>query len=153
MRESGVILHISSLPSPYGIGTFGEKAYKFVDFLKKSKLKYWQVLPLNQTSFGDSPYQSPSAYAGNPYFIDLDVLIEEGLLQKSFVDSLDFGDDNLNVDYGIMFENRYKALRAAFEKFEKSTAYEEFCVKNSFWLDDYSLFMAIKVANEYKSFL
>lgn len=152
MRKSGIILHISSLPSQHGIGTLGEEAYNFVRFLKKSKVKFWQVLPLNQTSYGDSPYQSPSAYAGNPYFVDLDILINEGLLKKEYVNSFDFGDDPLNVDYGKMFENRYIVLREAFNNFEKSKEYDEFCENNKFWLEDYSLFMAIKVQFNFASF-
>ena len=101
-RSAGVLMPVSSLPGPYGIGTFGEKAYEFVDNLVKARQKYWQVLPLGPTSFGDSPYASFSAFAGNPYFIDLDMLIEEGLLTKEFVDSKRWNIEDQYVDYGLV---------------------------------------------------
>ena len=102
-RSSGILMHISSLPSPYGIGTFGREAYAFVDKLVCARQRYWQVLPLGPTSYGDSPYQSFSAFAGNPYFIDLDLLTDEGLLERSYVASLDWGCDARMVDYGVVF--------------------------------------------------
>ena len=106
-RSSGVLLPISSLPAPYGIGTFGRTAYEFVDFLKKAGQRYWQILPLGPTSYGDSPYQSFSSSAGNPYFIDLDLLIEDGLLTKEEVSSRNWGTEPRYVDYGKLYENRY----------------------------------------------
>lgn len=119
-RGSGILLHISSLPSPYGIGTFGKSAYLFIDFLKESGQTYWQVLPLGITSFGDSPYQSASSYAGNPYFIDLDMLCDWGLVPKEALPQLDeFGK---MVDYSQLFITRYALLRTAF-----SHGYGEIC--------------------------
>ena len=98
-RGSGILLHLSSLPSPYGIGTMGKEAYAFVDFLEQAGQKYWQLLPVGPTSYGDSPYQSFSTFAGNPYFIDFDLLAEEGSLQKSDYDGLMWGDNPEAVDY------------------------------------------------------
>ena len=112
-RSSGILMHISSLPSPYGIGTFGKEAYAFSDFLARAKQRYWQVLPLGPTSYGDSPYQSFSAAAGNPYFIDLDTLIDEELLLPEDV-ACDWGDDPMRVDYGRVFEHRFTVLKRAF---------------------------------------
>lgn len=114
MRASGILMHISSLPSDYGIGTMGVEAYKFIDFLKKSKQRYWQILPVCPTSYGDSPYQSFSTYAGNPYFIDFDLLKKEGLLKKSDYSSLDWGENPEYVDYEKIYNNRYKVLEFAF---------------------------------------
>lgn len=153
MRKAGILMHISSLPSPYGIGTLGKEAYKFVDFLKKAGQAYWQVLPVCPTSYGDSPYQSNSAFAGNPYFIDLDMLVEEGLLQKTEIDNYFFGDDPLSVDYKRLFDNRYPALRKAFSRFEKDDAYYSFLNENSFWLDDYALFMSVKEHHHFRCWL
>ncbi len=143
-RKSGVIMHISSLPSKYGIGTFGKKAYEFCDFLKKAGFHFWQILPLGPTSYGDSPYQSFSSFAGNPYFIDLDILFEKGLLKKEEYDTIDFGEDKLKVDYGKLYLNRYKVLKKAFERFNEKSKLNEFVEKNKEWLDDYALFMALK---------
>lgn len=109
-RGSGVLLHISSLPSSYGIGTFGEEAYKFVDFLKRAGQTYWQILPLGQTSYGDSPYQSFSINAGNPYFIDLDILASEGLLEKDEYVNLNWGAEFTKIDYELMYNTRYIVL-------------------------------------------
>lgn len=153
MRKAGILMHISSLPSPYGIGTLGKEAYKFVDFLKKAGQAYWQVLPVCPTSYGDSPYQSNSAFAGNPYFIDLDILVEEGLLQKNEIDNYFFGDDPLSVDYKRLFDNRYPVLRKAFSRFEKDDAYYAFLNENSFWLDDYALFMSVKEHHHFRCWL
>lgn len=105
-RQSGVLMHISSLPGKYGIGSFGQSAYDFVDFLVRTKQRYWQILPLGTTSYGDSPYQSFSAFAGNTYFIDFDILIEEGLLNEADVKGADFGDDPRKVDYAKIFDAR-----------------------------------------------
>lgn len=106
MRSSGILLPLSSLPSPYGIGSAGSDAYAFVDFLKAAGQRYWQILPLGPTGYGDSPYQSFSAFAGNPYFIDLDDLVQRGLLQKEEIAAADFGQDPERVDYGKLFEHR-----------------------------------------------
>lgn len=134
---------IFSLPSPYGIGTLGKEAYRFVDFLHKSGQSYWQILPLNPTNYGDSPYQSFSSYAGNPYFIDLDMLIEEGLLNKEEADRFDFGEDEL-IDYGKLYLHRESLLKIAFSRFKKDESFENFVLENSYWLDDFALFMTIK---------
>lgn len=151
-RRSGVILHISSIPSKYGIGSFGKKAYDFVDFLSKAGFHYWQILPIGPTSYGDSPYQSPSTFAGNPYFIDLDILNEKGLLQKEEYENIDFGQNPLRVDYGKLYENRYRVLNLAYNRFNKNTKeFKEFIEKNKSWLEDYALFCVIKKLNDGKS--
>ena len=142
MRKSGILLPISSLPSEYGIGTLGEKAYKFVDFLALAKQSYWQVLPLGPTSYGDSPYQSFSSFAGNPYFIDLSILKEEGLLEED--DLLELAQFEGRIDYGAQYYYRYPILYKAYNKFEKTKEYKTFVKENSEWLDDYALFMALK---------
>lgn len=146
MRSSGVLMHISSLPSPYGIGTMGKEARKFVDFLVKAGQTYWQVLPVCPTSYGDSPYQSFSAFAGNPYFIDLEYLVKEKLLTKKECESYNWCRKEQEIDYGLLYENRYDLLRKAFERFRKHLPedYDEFCKKQAHWLDDYALFMALK---------
>lgn len=150
-RSSGILLHISSLPSPYGIGTFGREAYAFVDRLVRAKQRYWQVLPLGPTSYGDSPYQSFSAFAGNPYFVDLDRLADEGLLDRAWIASLDWGESERQANFGLLFERRFPVLRAAFEKAkengERMQALYFFSEKNADWLDDYALFMALKDEN------
>jgi len=138
-------MSISSLPSPYGIGTLGKAAYDFADFLHEAGQKYWQMLPLGPTSFGDSPYQSFSSFAGNPYFIDLDMLIEDGLLKKSDLKGIDFGTDPRSVDYGKIFTARFKLLEIAKENgWERDRqAVQEFESRNH-WLGDYVLYMACK---------
>ena len=153
-RKCGVLLPVSSLSSPYGIGCFSEEAYRFVDFLEKAGQSYWQILPLGQTGYGDSPYQSVSTFAGNPYFIDLCQLIEKGYLKQEEVDAKDFGSDPMYVDYEKQYQNRYALLHSAYERSpysnagrEKITAekakerqgFEDFIVKNRDWLDDYAL--------------
>lgn len=145
-RGAGILLPISSLPSNYGIGTFGEEAYRFVDSLVEAQHKFWQVLPMGPTSFGDSPYQSFSAFAGNPYFIDLDYLIEEGLLTKKDVTSRDWGTAEDDIDYAVIFNNRFEVLRIAFKNsnYKTTEEYIQFCKKNIYWLDDYSFYMALK---------
>ena len=150
MRSSGILMHISSLPSRYGIGTFGKEAYRFADFLKKAGQSYWQILPICPTSYGDSPYQSFSAFAINPYFIDLDMLSDDGLLKPEEFDRINWGDDESKVDYEIIYNNRYKVLKKAYIRFKKKLPadYDDFCTENSFWLNDYALFMAIKDANK-----
>lgn len=147
-RGSGVLLHISSLPSNYGIGTFGEEAYKFVDFLKRSGQTYWQILPLGQTSYGDSPYQSFSINAGNPYFIDLDILTGEGLLERDEFVNLNWGESSTKIDYELMYNTRYNVLEKAFKRFDRENLeYLEFLKKENEWIDEYALFMAIKKEN------
>ena len=147
MRLCGILMPIFSLPSKYGIGTFGSEAKRFVDFLHKAGQSYWQILPLNPTNYGDSPYQSFSSFAGNPYFIDIETLIEEKLIDQVTADSFDFGDDYEKIDYGKLYDNRLNLLRLAFKNFEKDADYIEFTNSNSYWLDDFSLFMALKNAN------
>ncbi len=146
MRKSGVLMPIFSLPSEYGIGNFGKEAFRFVDFLEAAGQSYWQILPISPTNYGDSPYQSFSAYAGNPYFIDPQALIDTGLLTEDEAKSFDFGTDAEHVDYGKLYENRKSMLWLAFERFEKNEDYMAFCRENAHWLDDYALFMAIKNA-------
>ncbi|WP_167958955.1 4-alpha-glucanotransferase [Anaerosporobacter faecicola] len=154
-RGAGLLLPVSSLPSPYGIGTFGKAGYDFVDTLVEAKQIYWQVLPLGPTSYGDSPYQSFSAFAGNPYFIDLDTLIEEGILKKSEVEAYDWGQDDSKVDYEAIYNSRFHVLKKAFERSKHQTqkSYIQFCNENEYWLDDYSLYMAIKNHFESKEWL
>lgn len=146
-RSSGILMHIASLPSPYGIGTLGTCAYAFADFLKRAGQQYWQVLPLGHTGFGDSPYQVFSMYAGNPYFIDLDQLVEDGLLKKHEPADIAWGEDARRVDYGALFHNRYGLLRKAYERGKKKlfSELEEFRGREEAWLEDYALFMALKV--------
>lgn len=152
-RGSGILLHISSLPSPYGIGTLGKAAYDFVDDLKSAGQKYWQVLPVGQTSFGDSPYQSFSAFAGNPYFVDIDNLINEGLITKKDADAILWQRYAEYVDYEKIYNGRYKLLKTAYENWvnNKPSDYSKFEEENSSWLDDYALFMACKGHFENKS--
>ena len=152
MRGSGVLMHISSLPSEHGIGTLGREAYKFVDFLSETGQKYWQVLPIGPTSYGDSPYQSPSAFAGNPYFIDLPTLEEEGLLSREEYALLPFGSDPEHVDFGAVYYYRQMVFNIISERFseEKYPEFANFCRDNRPWLDDYALFMAIKDDNNGK---
>ena len=146
MRGGGILMHISSLPSKYGIGTLGSKAYEFVDFLSEAGQKYWQILPIGPTSFGDSPYQSPSSYAGNPYFIDLDFLISDGVLKPEDINDISFGSDSDHVDYGALYHGRNIVFEKICDSFSETDqpGYREFCEANSFWLDDHALFMAIK---------
>lgn len=152
-RSSGIIMHIASLPGKYGIGTFGKEAYEFGDFLKKSGQRYWQILPLGPTSYGDSPYQSFSAFAGNPYFIDFDLLKEDGLLEKKDYDSISFGENATDIDYGLIFVEKMKVLRKAYEN-SKSKNLEDmklFEEEEEYWLEDYALYMAIKSHFELRS--
>lgn len=144
-RGAGILLPVSSLPSKYGIGTFGKAAYEFVDLLVKLHQKYWQVLPLGPTSYGDSPYQSFSAFAGNPYYIDLDLLTKDGLLTKKEIEAFSWGDDEEDISYGILFENRFPVLKKAFERFDKGdAAFQVFCREQESWLDGYAFYMALK---------
>lgn len=145
-RGAGILLPISSLPSKYGIGTLGEEAYRFIREIKEAGQKYWQVLPVGPTSFGDSPYQSFSTFAGNPYFIDLDYLIEENLLHKEEVESFCFGTDPEDVSYEALWNSRFAVLEKAFKRFDgtQSAEFLKFVENQSFWLEDYALFMACK---------
>ena len=147
MRASGILMHITSLPSPYGVGTLGKESYKFVDFLKKAGQQYWQILPLTPTGYGDSPYQSCSTYAGNHYLIDLDTLVEEGLLKIEEITAFSWGDNPNRTDFGLLYENRLTVLRSAFQRFTDWEKLDEFCRKNSNWLPDFALFMALKNQN------
>ncbi|MDY4077289.1 MAG: 4-alpha-glucanotransferase [Clostridium sp.] len=149
-RGAGILMHIASLPGEYGIGTLGKEAFKFAEFLETSGLKYWQILPLGHTSYGDSPYQCFSAFAGNPYFIDYDILREEGILREEDYKNENYGDNPERIDYGVIFESKNKVLKRAYENFKKGNLkelaqkVEKFKEENSFWLEDYSLYMALK---------
>lgn len=150
MRKSGILMPIASLPSKYGIGTFSKEAYEFVDFLHDAGQKLWQILPLGPTGYGDSPYQSFSTFAGNPYYIDLENLIERGYLKTSECKACDFGDNPEYVDYEKMYLARFSLLRKAFKRafteqgLNDSTEYKAFVEKNAYWLEDYALYMAVK---------
>lgn len=146
-RSSGILMPMSSLPSRYGIGTMGKCAYEFVDFLKAAGQKYWQLLPLGPTSYGDSPYSSFSTFAGNPYYIDLDMLTADGLLKRGELRGLEWGEDTARVDYGRIYEHRFKVLRRAFERGrerERESA-AEFRRENA-WVENYALYMAVKAS-------
>lgn len=149
MRESGILFPVFSLPSKFGIGCISREAYEFVDFLKESGQGYWQILPIGPTGFGDSPYQPFSAFAGNPYFISPEGLIEEGLLTWEEANSFDFGQDETRVDYGAMYNSRFKLLKIAFGRFterggRKEKRFTDFMEQEKFWIEDYCLFMALK---------
>ncbi len=154
-RASGILLPVFSLPSEYGIGCFSKEAYQFVDMLKRAGQSYWQILPLGPTGYGDSPYQSFSTYAGNPYFIDLETLVREGLLTEAECREYDFGTQETYIDYEKIYKTRFKVLKKAYERFrdrmagghQEREAYERFVNENAFWLDDYSLYMAVKDKN------
>ena len=145
-RENGILMPIASLPGKYGIGTLGKEAYKFVDTLDASGVGYWQILPLGPTGYGDSPYQSFSTFAGNPYFIDLEKLIEMGLLKKSECDACDFGDNDNYINYEKIYRSRFDLLRKAYERsdIEYNRDFVAFEHDNAFWLEDYALYTAIK---------
>ena len=155
IRSAGILLPISSLPSPYGIGTFGKAAYEFADFLREAGQTYWQMLPLGPTSYGDSPYQSFSAFAGNPYYIDLDMLIDDGLLTHEEVNSHEWGSEPRYVDYGKIYESRFVLLAQAKERGWKRYEAEinKFLDENISWLPNYVLFMACKRHFDMKSWL
>lgn len=142
-HKAGIIMSVSSLPSKYGIGSLGKSAYDFIDFLDATGQTCWQVLPLNPTSYGDSPYQSPASQAGNPYFIDLDILAQKGLLTKQELHT--HRSSSKRVDYGWLFNNRYTILRTAYARFKADQTYRSFVKRNASWLEDYALFMALKV--------
>ncbi|WP_195238861.1 4-alpha-glucanotransferase [Romboutsia sp. 1001285H_161024_C4] len=146
MRRSGMLLPISSLPSKYGIGSFSKEAYDFVDILEKTGQSLWQILPLGPTGYGDSPYQSFSTFAGNPYFIDLDELVKEGLLSEEECNSYDWGSNNEYIDYEKIYLSRFKILKKAYERsnISKNKIFKAYCEKNKWWLHDYALYMSIK---------
>lgn len=150
MRKSGILLPVSSIPSRYGIGTFSKEAYEFVDFLKEAGQKLWQILPLGPTGYGDSPYQSFSTFAGNPYYIDLEALVEEGYLTEAECDACDFGDSEEYIDYEKLYFARFPLLKKAYErafgekKLGSSAPYCKFVKENADWLEDYALYMAVK---------
>ena len=148
-RSAGILMPVSSLPGPYGIGSFGREAYDFVDFLEKSGQTYWQILPLNPPNHDksfDTPYQSFSAFAGNPYYISLDALIEEGVLTREECDAVDFGNNPVRVDYDKLYTLRFPLLRKAYERsrIAENPEYQRFLQDNAWWLNDYALFMALK---------
>lgn len=152
-KKSGILMHISSLPSPYGIGCFGKDAYRFIDFLCEAEQAYWQVLPLSITGFGDSPYQSFSAFAGNPFFIDLRALTDEKLLTLNEARAVDWGNGKKSVDFQKVYSGRSRILRAAFDRFDANNAeFTAFCENERHWLDDFSLFMALKEEHSGKPF-
>ena len=142
-------MHISSLPGPYGIGTMGDNAYRFVDFLQRAGQTWWQILPIGPTSYGDSPYQSFSSVAGNPYFIDLPQLERDGLLERDEYERLPWCESELSVDYGQLYQLRYEVLHHAYRRFAQNQPedYAQFCRENERWLPDYALFMALKDAH------
>ena len=144
MRNSGVLMHITSLPGPYGVGTMGKEAYRFVDFLEEAGQSYWQILPLNPTGYGDSPYQSCSTYAGNHNLIDLDALVEQGLLEQAEVENCQWFITEQKVDFGLQYMNRLGVLRKAYSRFEENKEFRSFCHKQKAWLPDFALFMALK---------
>jgi len=146
-RGAGILMPISSLPSKYGIGNFGKDAYRFVDMLKGCRQRCWQVLPLVQTSYGDSPYQSVAAASLNPYFIDPDTLVKEGLLSAEEAKPLI--DRSRSVDYGRLFFTRYDALRLAYSRFTPGKEYRAFLRREGGWVKDYALYMALKIKNSY----
>ena len=154
MRRSGVLMPVFSLPGEYGIGCFSRQAYRFVDFLAEAGQSYWQLLPLGPTSYGDSPYQSFSTFAGNPYFISLEELIGQGLLTVEECQSANLESDPEKIDYAALYERRFPLLRRAFERgeIEKMPDFQCFVEDNAFWLEDYALFMALKDAHGGRSF-
>ena len=144
MRESGVLMHITSLPGPYGVGTMGKQAFSFVDFLAEAGQHCWQILPLNPTGFGDSPYQSCSAFAGNHYLIDLELLVEEGLIKREEPDAITWCRSEEKADFGLLYQNRLSILRKAFARLEDQSGLDAFCRSNESWLTDFAVFMALK---------
>lgn len=143
-RGAGILLPVSSLPSRYGIGTFGKEAYRWIDFLHQSGQRYWQILPLGPTGYGDSPYQSVCAFAGNPYFIDLERLIHEKLLRKKECNRLDWGNNCESVNYELLYHNRIQVLKIAYRRFQKWNELEEFRKQQMDWIEDYAFYMSIK---------
>ena len=144
MRGSGILMHITSLPGPYGVGTMGKKVFEFVDFLHRSGQSHWQLLPLNPTGFGDSPYQSCSAFAGNHYLIDLSQLVAEGLLSEAEAASVSWNQRDDRVDFGLLYQNRMTILGLAYSRFTAEAELDAFCRENADWLPDFALYMALK---------
>ena len=144
MRSSGILMHISSLPGPYGVGTMGKQAFRFVDFLEDAGQSVWQILPLTPTGYGDSPYQSCSTFAGNHYLIDLDALVEQKLLKKEELARIQWSSSENKADFGLLYNNRLNVLRLAYNRFTDDKTLEAFCRKNDSWLPDFALFMALK---------
>ena len=149
MRKAGILMHITSLPGPYGVGTMGKNAYAFLDFLHKSGQQSWQLLPLGPTGYGDSPYQSCSAYAGNPYLIDLDTLVRQHLLTKEEVMNVDWGSDETKVDFGKLYNGRTPILKLAYSRFRNERALNAFRKRNEKWLPDFALYMALKESHNF----
>lgn len=154
-RSSGILLHISSLPGEFGIGDFGEDAYKFVDFLYHAKQRNWQILPLGITSFGDSPYQSFSAFAGNPYFIDINELIDLGYIDENDLDTISFGEDTTRIDYGLLYTNKMCILKKSYKEAKHIIDNDLQCFykENYDWIRDFALFMTIKGKHNNRSWL
>ena len=153
MRTAGILLPVSSLPSPYGIGSFGQEAYRFIDFLQAAQQQFWQILPIGPTGYGDSPYQSFSAFAINPYFIDLDTLVEKKLLTAAEIDAESFGKDPAVVDYYKLYQNRYPLLKLAVNRFDTACeAFVHFKAQQADWIEDYALFMALKAEHGMRAF-
>ena len=150
MRSAGILMPVFSLPGKYGIGCFSEAAFRFADYLKKAGQSCWQILPLGPTGYGDSPYQSFSTFAGNPYFISLEELIAQGLLTREECEEADFGENESDIDYGKLYQSRLPLLRKAFRnsRHQEDPAFSAFCEENEYWLRDYALFMAIKDAHD-----
>ena len=144
MRSSGILMHITSLPGAYGVGTMGSSAFRFVDFLRASGQGHWQILPLTPTGYGDSPYQSCSTYAGNHYLIDLDTLVAEGLLDKAQLDAITWNVREDKADFGLLYQNRLKVLAMAYDRFAGAADFDAFCAEAAEWLPDFALFMALK---------
>ena len=144
MRESGILMHISSLPGPYGIGSMGKNAFEFVNFLYNAGQKVWQILPLSPTGYGDSPYQSCSAFAGNHYLIDLQKLVDEGLLLQEEIENIQWNDTEEKVNFGLLYNHKLGVLRTAYSRVSGGEGFESFCRENSGWLSDFALFMALK---------
>lgn len=157
VRGAGILMHISSLPGDFGIGTFGKEAYDFVDFLKKAGILYWQILPLGHTGYGDSPYQCFTAFAGNPYFIDFKLLEKEGLLKREEYINEDYGEDEERVDYGALYVSKYQVLKAAYRNYKNNKLLqqevERFKEENKEWLEDYTLYMALKAEFNYQGWI
>ena len=153
-RRSGILLHISSLPGNTGIGTLGKNARKFIDLLSDAGQNYWQILPVGPTSYGDSPYQSFSTFAGNPYFIDLDTLADQGYLSRSDYENIVWGENEASTDYSVLYHQRTKVFKILHENFKNNipSDYEKFVYENSDWLEDYALFMAVKDVHGGKPF-
>lgn len=153
MRESGILLPVSALPSQHGIGKLGQAAYDFVDFLCSAGCHYWQVLPLTPTSYGDSPYQSPSCFAGNPYLIDFDILADRGWLSHADYDGIPWDSEPGSIDYELLWRQVKPVLRIAYQNFakRKPAAFKKFCTEQKAWLPDYALFMALKDAHDGRS--